>query len=294
MSLSKDDWAKMGAYSSPFSSNGMEFFPLGVLPDHSGFVLHESGFMSKRPHWNYPNVMSPFWRLYYDPQRGHKVVFPDKKVALGPDKIVIIPDNLLFHAVGTRPIAKFWLAFNCNRRPAPCQPIPIQLEPSSMELGIIQELQALFLSENPEKHRTRIFNYSMALLNVTFSRPEIEWHSGKPVMISQAIEHIQTHYDKPLYNRDLARLSSLSETAFNRLFRAYQGISPAQFIMQIRVREAAILLLNTGLSLEEIAEKCGFPNRAYFSRVFRQITGESPARVRCLLGGKSAKFSGAS
>jgi hypothetical protein len=36
-----------GCYTQPFSGVGMEFFPLGVLPDQSGVVLHEAGFLAK-------------------------------------------------------------------------------------------------------------------------------------------------------------------------------------------------------------------------------------------------------
>jgi transcriptional regulator GlxA family with amidase domain len=43
---------------------------------------------------------------------------------------------------------------------------------------------------------------------------------------------------------------------------------------------AAHLLATTSMDMAEIAERCGFPNSAYFSRVFRKITMESPTRFR--------------
>jgi hypothetical protein len=64
-----------GCYTIPFSGVGMEFFPLGVPPDLSGVVLHEAGFLAKNDWWSFPNVLGPFWRLYYNSRPGHKVVF---------------------------------------------------------------------------------------------------------------------------------------------------------------------------------------------------------------------------
>ena len=79
-----------GAYGSPFSGVGVEFFPLGVLPDHSGLVLHESGYLEENHHWQFVNVLSPFWRLYYDLRPGHKVILPDSETRLGPDVLVLL------------------------------------------------------------------------------------------------------------------------------------------------------------------------------------------------------------
>ena len=280
MSDSTSDWASMGAYGSPFSGNGMEFFPLGVPLDHSGVVLHESGYMAARPCWNYPNVLSPFWRLYYDLKPGHKVVFAHREVILGPDRLVLIPDHSLFHAVGTRPRPKFWLAFNCARRPVPEQAVPIELTTSVIELALIRKLMALFENANHEQHRSQIMHLSMALLHEVLGRSEIEWLDEKPDAVLRAIRLVEERYAAPLYNCTLAQIGALSESAFNRLFRRHQGVSPTQFIAQVRVREAAHLLTHSRLSLDDIAEKCGFPNRVYLTRVFTRIVGEPPARFR--------------
>jgi two-component system response regulator YesN len=51
-------------------------------------------------------------------------------------------------------------------------------------------------------------------------------------------------------------------------------------VSEVRVRKAATLLRGTRQSIEEIAEQTGFPNRYYFSRVFKKMTGHSPADFR--------------
>ncbi len=105
-----------GAYSSPFSGVGMEFFPLGVLPDQSGVVLHEAGYVPKNDYWAFPNTLSPFWRLYFNGLPGHKVLFPGAEYPLTPEHLMLIPDHQLFHSVGRGPVPHWWLTFNVARR----------------------------------------------------------------------------------------------------------------------------------------------------------------------------------
>jgi transcriptional regulator GlxA family with amidase domain len=69
-------------------------------------------------------------------------------------------------------------------------------------------------------------------------------------------------------------------TGFSRAFQREFGTTPARYLTGVRVREAARLLLESALTIDEIAERAGFPNRAYFSRVFRKITREWPGGFR--------------
>src|ERR1039457_5586293 len=133
-----------GAYSSPFSGVGVEFFPLGVLPDHSGFVLHEAGFLPRNDWWDFPNVLSPFWRLYYNFRKGHKVIFADREIELTPDRLVLIPDRQLFHCRGFRPVPNLWLAFSVARRLQPGRSIPVILSPTRTERGVMRDFVRLF------------------------------------------------------------------------------------------------------------------------------------------------------
>jgi len=281
MSHGKAYYAKLGAYESPISGQGITFYPLGVRQEEFT-TLHETGFLAARPHWNYPNVFSPFWRLYYDLEHGHKVVFPEtgKAVELGPDKVVIIPDHLMFNTEGTENRAKFWFAFTCPRRVHPSQSMPIIFKPEACELALIEQLIRLIKAKPGNIQNNRILHASLALLHVTLSRAEIRWLEEKPAAIQEAIRHIEENFRNPLSNPALARLAHVSERSLTRLFLRYQGVSPRQFLKQVRVRAAADLILSTSASLDEIAEQAGFPNRHYLTRVFSQVTGESPAQFR--------------
>jgi AraC family transcriptional regulator, arabinose operon regulatory protein len=274
-----------GAYTSPFSGVGVEFFPLGVPPDHSGFVLHEAGYLANNDWWDFPNVLSPFWRLYYNGRRGHTVVFSHGEVELTPDRLVIIPDRQLFHCRGFKPVPNLWLAFNVTRRLASPQPIPIILCPTPTERAMMRDFTRLFFDDLQEPNRDNVFHGAMALLHIVFSRPEIQWQQSVPAAVLQTVQYIEEHYASPMIIPRLARMANVCTESLARSFKKHQGETIGRFIAKVRVRETAHLLAHTDARIDEIAERTGFPNRAYLSRVFRRITGESPAQFRRRHGG---------
>ena len=79
---------------------------------------------------------------------------------------------------------------------------------------------------------------------------------------------------------DLARQEGMSRKHFGFLFRERTGLTPAHFSTQVRVHEAARMLIETRLPLKTIASACGFANANHFSKVFRRLQHLSPASYR--------------
>lgn len=80
--------------------------------------------------------------------------------------------------------------------------------------------------------------------------------------------------------RDYAAALSLTPTHLNRITRAQTGLSAARFIEARQFREARRLLAYTRMSVAEVGYALGFDDPAYFSRVFRRHTGETPTGYR--------------
>jgi AraC family transcriptional regulator, arabinose operon regulatory protein len=268
-----------GGYSSPFSGVGMEFFPLGPAPGLSGVVIHEVGHLVRNTRWNFPSMFSPYWRLIYDWRPGHKLVFPNREVLLGPRRLLLNPDHVRCDFRGDPPVPTTWIHFTCERHAAREQTVPIVLAPTPVELALLGELAQLF-RQGPERHRQRAFALSLALLQVVLTRSELHWLEEAPEGLRRAVRYVQEHFAEPLYNPVLARGAGLSVRTLGRLFTRFRGVSPARFIAQVRVREVAHLLDTTSLSLEEIAERTGLAGAPYLSRVFRRLTGTTASRFR--------------
>ncbi len=91
---------------------------------------------------------------------------------------------------------------------------------------------------------------------------------------------VRAHLGRPIYLDDLARVAGVSRYHFNRIFRRAAGMPPMRFVREMRVDASRALLLNTTMPLREIAPQVGFTDEFQFSRVFREITGQSPASLR--------------
>ncbi|MDD2598894.1 MAG: hypothetical protein PHO37_06695 [Kiritimatiellae bacterium] len=132
-----------GAYESPFSGVGVEFYPVGVKPGRSEIILHESGYLPANSAWNFPSVFSPFWRLYYNSAPGHCVLYNDNIFELTPDKIMLIPDRRYFHCLGENPVSNLWMAFSFSEILLGEVPIPVLLPIRNTEQCLITDLMAL-------------------------------------------------------------------------------------------------------------------------------------------------------
>ncbi len=98
--------------------------------------------------------------------------------------------------------------------------------------------------------------------------------------VMDAAEYISSHYMKELTLEEVAGIGHMSTTYFSRKFKQETGIGVKEYIIQIRVREASVLLLETGKTIREIASLCGFDDSNYFTEVFKRVKGVSPSQYR--------------
>lgn len=100
-------------------------------------------------------------------------------------------------------------------------------------------------------------------------------------LLGTALDYLEQHYDDPsLCNSILAEKIGISEVYFRRIFHKTLGVSPKQYILDIRVRRAKQLLSNGHSSVTEIAEACGFSSVYHFCRCFKKITDMTPTDFR--------------
>jgi transcriptional regulator GlxA family with amidase domain len=89
---------------------------------------------------------------------------------------------------------------------------------------------------------------------------------------------------RPVAVDALALEHGMSRSAFSHHFRARTGLTPARFMTEVRVQEAARLLVTTRLPLERIARECGFANVNHFGKVFRRFRQQRPSAYRRSVG----------
>lgn len=280
MSISVTKPTNVGAYTKPYSGVGVEYSPLETAVSHPSPLLHEIGYQPRNKDWNFPSVLSPFWRVYYNLDRGHQVQLDGVVYELEPEYILIIPDHRLFHCEGHKSVRTFWMHFSMPRKVEPEQPVLFLLKPETTELRIIEHISQQMGSEPTPELAARVFHPAMALLHLLLARADIAWKPPLPGTLIRLLEFIDSHLSEKISNTRLANEGGMSAETLVRLFRTRLNVSPAQYVNQVRTSRAGQMLEQTDMTIDYIAEATGFPNRAYFSRVFKQVTTLSPAAFR--------------
>jgi len=99
--------------------------------------------------------------------------------------------------------------------------------------------------------------------------------------VSNCVRYIDAHFcDPKLDIETVCDVAFISVSSLQRAFAKYFGMSPKQYLIQLRMNRALELLTENELSVKEISFACGFTDEKYFSRAFKKKYGYSPSLFR--------------
>lgn len=102
-------------------------------------------------------------------------------------------------------------------------------------------------------------------------------------------EYIEKHLREPIPIAKAAEIACMSESYFSSVFKKEVGISFVDYINQVRIRRAKVLLRQKHVKIYEICQEVGIENPNYFSLLFKKIEGISPNAYRSIAGGQDAE-----
>ncbi|HEX2185183.1 MAG TPA: AraC family transcriptional regulator, partial [Chloroflexota bacterium] len=105
-------------------------------------------------------------------------------------------------------------------------------------------------------------------------------HLAQVERLAPVFRLIQARYAERLTLHDLAGAAHLHPAYFATVFRRVAGVAPLHYVARYRLDRVRDLLLSTDLSIAEIAQRTGFGDAYYLSRVFRRTAGMSPRSFR--------------
>ncbi len=166
-------------------------------------------------------------------------------------------------------------------------PMHRHLSLNSEMLGVIMTVLdrlEIALNDHRSGHQFRAVALFMELISRLadyFSSFPMDEPENLPLMrLFQVLDFMDRNFVKPLYISELARMSSMSESNFYRIFTALTGMSAEKYLIRLRLSHADILLRNTMLPIADVAAQSGFDDSNYFSRIFRRTRGCSPREYR--------------
>ena len=100
-------------------------------------------------------------------------------------------------------------------------------------------------------------------------------------MLERVMKFIEDHLsDSDVNVGDMAAAAASSRSGLQRKLKQTMGITPQDLLREARIKHACQLLGNTQKSIAEVAYACGFTDPKYFSRCFKQSTGQSPSEFK--------------
>lgn len=96
-----------------------------------------------------------------------------------------------------------------------------------------------------------------------------------------AMQYLDSHICENGFTiNELCRKANISRTYFNKLFKEHFNTTPTNYINNVRIKKAKLLLRSGNYSNEEIAFLCGFNDVKYFYVIFKKLTGQTSSEYK--------------
>lgn len=99
-------------------------------------------------------------------------------------------------------------------------------------------------------------------------------------LMREVQDYILEHYRESIRIQELAELVDRAPNYVTQAFKEVTGMTPITYLHQVRVHSARDLILNTKLTIGEVADYLGYSDQAHFNRVFKKVMGYPPSSVQ--------------
>ncbi|KRF42269.1 helix-turn-helix domain-containing protein [Paenibacillus sp. Soil787] len=105
-------------------------------------------------------------------------------------------------------------------------------------------------------------------------------HGGKNRTFNLIFQHINANFRGSVSIQNIAKEFNVNANYVSQLFKKEVGTTFTEYVSKLRIEYACKLIASTDMSINEIAEKAGYDDYFYFSRIFKRLMGTSPSNYR--------------
>lgn len=159
--------------------------------------------------------------------------------------------------------------------------LKLQAKDLALLNSIIEEIEQEQENELPGWEFSCQTKFREMLLFMSRRHSHVINQTGKNILrMGEVVNYMEKNLAQELKFEELAKIAHMSPTTLRRVFRDSFGCSPMAYLQLLRVKRAMILMANPVKSICDVAFEVGFNDSGYFSRVFRQETGQTPKEFR--------------
>lgn len=261
--------------------------------------------------WEHKELSYPYWRIYYNRQSGGSIIYNQEKISLEPNTIYLIAPNTRYasqlydhhipedgHKINggriaiitpeeqklieeQRAIEHLFIHFTIGFPYDTIAPMIYSFPVNEHFKNLLDTISIYF---KKDKNEIDIHIYLTLHTLISEMLLKIDKHHWEQITsdtrVSKVINHIEQNIVDDLSNKKMAELACMATNSFSFLFKKEVHMSLQYFVKKKRINASCLLLLHSDLSIDEIAERTGFSNRYHFSRIFHEITSNTPAQYR--------------
>lgn len=125
-----------------------------------------------------------------------------------------------------------------------------------------------------------VFNLINNLIGRFANDAFLHMYEGNSEIIRNVLRYIEDHYKEDVTLNDVAGAVHINSSYLSSLFKNEMGIAFTYYLTELRIKKSLQLLVDTNLSLTEIALSVGFNSQSYFIKVFKDNIGMTPREYR--------------
>lgn len=276
------------------------------------FSLLHVDYVKLNHNWNYNNVISPYYRLYYIDDGTGFISDSTDRLTLEPGNLYLIPSfticNLNCDAYLSQYFIQFFeespdgiSLFNNNRS-------VMKMPATEIDVMLIKRLlhsnpgRGINRSDNPKVYEKEAYykeyqslnnemkthlkfenqGILLQLISRFLSSKDFKINNSQsvPSKILNTMSYVQLHLDENLTVAQLAKRVNQNQDYFSKQFLIHTGQRPLNYIHEKKIERAQYLIATTNNTFLEIAMNTGFSNLPHFSKIFKQIVSLTPGEYR--------------
>lgn len=223
---------------------------------------------------------SPCWVLHWNQTRTASIRFEGRLSRLGPDVLSLAAPRTIADETMERGEEHTYLHFMLGPRYDRVESRVLILPAAGPVRRLLKTLSDSYRRKDRLDHSDEFGVHALVCL-VLREIPDSFWPPPPgDVRIRNALRMLDERFGEKITNPSLARTAGLATSSFLRLFARQVGEPPQRHLLRRRLEQAALLLTQTDRPIEDIAARCGFCDRNYFSLQFRRVYDAGPATFR--------------
>ncbi len=241
------------------------------------YAIHRAGF--------------PFYSVEYVAHGSGELKLKGRAYSLQPGRVFSYGPGVAHDITGrpTEPLVKYFVDFAGGQAPALLRSCGLavgqvaQVFPPHVLSPLFDELIQSGLAigrTNPALCAKLLECLALKIAGATAALEDTETLAFDTYL--QCRRHIEEHYLRMQTLEQVAGACHINKAYLCRLFRRYDHQSPYQYLLRLKMNQAAEHLQHSGMLVKQAAQRAGFDDPFHFSRVFRRVLGVSPSLFRVL------------